>query len=249
MSGRAAFARYRREMYPATPQSTTFDPVARLAPGGISLAYPLLPATGTAVLDAEHAPLGAPCSAVDATLLAAAGRGDLSAFNDLVVRHQDFLYALAVRTTRDAALAEDALQDGLLHAFDHAGAYRGEGSVRGWLARIILNACRDAQRWHGRRRADPLPEQPHDATLDKAGDPHRALVRREQARLLEEALGRLVPEQRIALLLHAAHGFEYLEIAAATGVAMGTVKSRIHRGRLALRDLLVDHRDLFADVA
>ena len=74
-------------------------------------------------------------------------------------------------------------------------------------------------------------------------------IRREQARLLEEALGRLVPEQRVALLLHAAHGFEYVEIAAATGVAMGTVKSRIHRGRLALRDLLVDHRDLFADVA
>ncbi len=136
------------------------------------MAYALLPVTSTAALDADHAPLGPPGSVVDATLLAAAGRGDLSAFNDLVVRHEDFLYALAVRTTRDRVLAEDALQDALLHAFNHAASYRGEGSVRGWIARIVLNACRDAQRWHGRRRADPLPEPPLEVTWDRPGDPH-----------------------------------------------------------------------------
>ena len=249
MSGRAALARYRNEMCQAIPQSTAIDRAGGLAFDGVSGANAFLPATCPTTLDPGHEPLSAPGGQLDATLLAAAGRGDLSAFNDLVIRHQDFLYALAVRTTRDRTLAEDALQDSLLHAFDHARSYRGEGNVRGWLVRIVLNACRDAQRWHGRRRADPLPEQPSELTGDRAGDPHRALVRREQARLLEEALGRLVPEQRVALLLHAAHGFEYVEIAAATGVAMGTVKSRIHRGRLALRDLLVDHRDLFADVA
>jgi RNA polymerase sigma-70 factor (ECF subfamily) len=232
-------------MYPASP-APTFRPPIRPGPEDPSIA---LAATSTAAWDPGPTARGTPSDEADAALLAAAGRGDLAAFNELVARHQDFLYALAVRTTRDPVLAEDALQEGLLHAFGRAPSYRGEGCVRGWIARIVLNACRDAQRWHGRRRADPLPDQPAESTSDPRNDPHRALVLREQARLLEDALGRLSPEQRVALLLHVAHGFEYVEIAEATGVAVGTVKSRIHRGRLALRDLLVDHRDLFADAS
>lgn len=182
----------------------------------------------------------------DAERMVAAAHGDVDAFNGLVASHQDFLYGLAVWATGDAMLAEDALQDGLMRAYTRAELYRGEGPVRAWLARVVLNACRDAQRWHRRRRAEPLPAAA-DATGAATGDPHRELLARERARLLRVALDRLCPDQRIALVLYAVHGLEYEEIVLATSAPIGTVKSRIHRARLALRELVVEHRDLFAD--
>ncbi len=91
----------------------------------------------------------------DAERMVAAAHGDVEAFNGLVASHQDFLYGVAVWATSDAMLAEDALQDGLFRAYSRAAFYRGEGPVRAWLARVVLNACRDAQRWHRRRRAGP----------------------------------------------------------------------------------------------
>lgn len=183
----------------------------------------------------------------DAERLAASARGDVDAFNAIVAAHQDFLYGLAVWATGDATLAEDALQDGLFRAYTRAGLYRGEGPVRAWLARVVLNACRDAQRWHRRRRAEPLPVAADTLGASVSGDPHHELLARERARLLEAALNRLCPDQRIALVLYAVHGLEYEEIVLATSAPIGTVKSRIHRARLALRELMVEHRDLFAD--
>jgi len=183
----------------------------------------------------------------DAERMVAAARGDVEAFNALVRAHQDFLYGVAVWATGDATLAEDALQDGLIRAYSRAGLYRGEGPVRAWLARVVLNACRDAQRWHRRRRAEPLPVAADAIGADAAGDPHRQLLARERARLLRAALTRLCPDQRIALVLYAVHGLEYEEIVLATSAPIGTVKSRIHRARLSLRELMVEHRDLFTD--
>lgn len=182
----------------------------------------------------------------DAERMVAAAHGDVEAFNGLVASHQDFLYGVAVWATGDAVLAEDALQDGLFRAYTRAGLYRGEGPVRAWLARVVLNACRDAQRWHRRRRAEPLPAADTIGT-DATGDPHRELLVRERARILRAALNRLSPDQRIALVLYAVHGLEYEEIVLATSAPIGTVKSRIHRARLSLRELMVEHRDLFAD--
>ncbi len=179
--------------------------------------------------------------------MVAAAHGDVEAFNGLVASHQDFLYGVAVWATGDAMLAEDALQDGLFRAYARAGLYRGEGPVRAWLARVVLNACRDAQRWHRRRRAEPLPAGASTIGADAAGDPHREFLVRERARLLRAALNRLSPDQRIALVLYAVHGLEYEEIVLATSAPIGTVKSRIHRARLSLRELMVEHRDLFAD--
>lgn len=189
---------------------------------------------------------GVPALDPDAARMVAAAHGDVEAFNGLVASHQDFLYGVAAWATGDATLAEDALQDGLCRAYARAGLYRGEGPVRAWLARVVLNACRDAQRWQRRRRAEPLPAA--DAVwADAEGDPYRALLVRERARLLRAALDRLCPDQRIALVLYAVHGLEYEEIVLATSAPMGTVKSRIHRARLALRELIVEHHDLFAD--
>ncbi len=182
----------------------------------------------------------------DAERMVAAAQGDVEAFNGLVASHQDFLYGVAVWATGDAMLAEDALQDGLCRAYSRAGLYRGEGPVRAWLARVVLNACRDAQRWHRRRRAEPLPAA-DTIGADATGDPHREFLIHERARLLRAALNRLSSDQRIALVLYAVHGLEYEEIVLATSAPIGTVKSRIHRARLSLRELMVEHRDLFAD--
>ena len=183
----------------------------------------------------------------DAERMVAAAHGDVDAFNGLVATHQDFLYGVAVWATGDAVLAEDALQDGLFRAYTRAGLYRCEGPVRAWLARVVLNACRDAQRWHRRRRAEPLPAVATTIEADAAGDPHREFLAHERARLLRAALNGLSPDQRIALVLYAVHGLEYEEIVLATAAPIGTVKSRIHRARLAMRELMVEQRDLFAD--
>lgn len=188
----------------------------------------------------------APTVDTDARHLAAAASGDLDAFNALVLSHQDYLYGVAIWASGDATLAEDALQDGLIRAYARATLYRGEGPVRAWLARIVINACRDAQRWQRRRHLEPLPMGAFVAA-DHDGDPHRTLLRRERSRVLTEALGKLGFDQRVALVLYAVYGLEYEEIVLATAAPLGTVKSRIHRARLALRSLVADRRDLFVE--
>jgi RNA polymerase sigma-70 factor (ECF subfamily) len=108
----------------------------------------------------------------------------------------------------------------------------------------------DAQRLKKRRPADPYPELEDDSwqpPSTEADDPVTTSLRSERHRALNEALARITGDQRAAIVLFDVEGYDYAEIAQMTGVSLGTVKSRIHRGRLALRDRLVDRMDLFRE--
>jgi RNA polymerase sigma-70 factor, ECF subfamily len=185
----------------------------------------------------------------DLILLEQARDGDLDAFNDLVLCYQDLLYALVVRMVPDRDQASDAVQEAFFSAFRNMAAFRG-GSVRSWLSRIAINAAMDAQRLKKRRPADPYPELEDDSwqpPATEADDPVTTSLRSERHRALNEALARITDDQRAAIVLFDVEGYDYAEIAHLTGVSLGTVKSRIHRGRLALRDRLADRMDLFRE--
>lgn len=184
---------------------------------------------------------------LDMALIERAREGELEAFNGLVVRHQDHLYALVARMVPDRDQAGDAVQEAFFNAYRNLATFRG-GSVRSWLSRIAVNAAMDAQRYQRRRPAFPYPEFEDDSWQPPAGeeaDPERIVLEAERGRALAEALARLTSDQRAAIVLFDVEGYDYSEIATLTGVSLGTVKSRIHRGRLALRALLETRRELF----
>ncbi|MBI3751126.1 MAG: sigma-70 family RNA polymerase sigma factor [Chloroflexi bacterium] len=173
--------------------------------------------------------------------------GDLDAFNDLVVCYQDRLFALVVRMVPDRDQAADAVQEAFLHAFRHLAGFRG-GLVRSWLSKIAVNAAMDAQRFRKRRPADPYPELEDESwqpPADASADPVTSSLAAERHAAINHALAAITTDQRTAIVLYDVEGYDYGEIARLTGVSLGTVKSRIHRGRLALRDLLADRMELF----
>ena len=165
--------------------------------------------------------------------------GDLDAFNALVDLHQRRVYNLCLRMLGSSAPAEDATQDAFLSAYRNLHRFRG-GAFRPWLMRIASNACIDELRKRGRRPAvsldAPLPNSndPIDVA-DTAAGPETEALRSEQHRTVQAALLRLPPDQRMAVVLCDVQGFAYEEIADAMRTSVGTVKSRIARGREKLR--------------
>lgn len=188
---------------------------------------------------ATHAAPGpAPVSSSDADLLQAHVAGDPEAFATLVRRHQDRLWAVALRVMRNPDDAADALQDAYIAAFRRAGSFRGDAAVTTWLHRVVVNACLDRLRSMKVRAADALPED-----LDRSPDlgtesADAAVEAAEQRDVVLAALGRLNPDQRAALVLVDMQGYSVEEAAAVLGCAPGTVKSRCARGRAKLVPLL-----------
>ena len=164
----------------------------------------------------------------DRSRLAAHVAGDADAFTTLVRRHQDRLWAVALRTLGDREDAADALQDALLSAYRSAGSYRGEAKVTTWLHRVVVNACLDRIRRNKVRPTVPMPEDGGPV------DPHDALSDRETGMEIEAALATLPEEQRAALVLVDVQGLPVDDAAAILAVPSGTVKSRCARGRARL---------------
>ena len=185
----------------------------------------------------------------DRVLVERALAGDLDAFNDIVAAYQDYLFALVVRVVNDREAAADAVQEAFFSCYRNLSRFRGD-SFRSWLTRIALNAATDVLRYRKRRPADPFPEWEDDSWQPPAGEdasPERETMRRSASRLISQALGEITEDQRKAIVLYDVEGFDYQEIADMTGVSLGTVKSRIHRGRLALRELLASDMELLRD--
>jgi RNA polymerase sigma-70 factor (ECF subfamily) len=180
-------------------------------------------------------------------IVAAAVGGDRTAFARLMEHYQGACYGLAWRLIGDRDLAADATQDAFIHAYEHLGSYRG-GAFRSWLMRITANAAYDILRRAQRRPTTGLPD-PEEGEAD-IPDPLGVNPVAESARLdlyraLDVALRSLPEDQRTAVILCDVVGMDYQEISVVIHSPVGTVKSRIHRGRLRLRELLADQRELF----
>jgi RNA polymerase sigma-70 factor (ECF subfamily) len=217
------------------PRPTTADPLSDVS-GGADVSA-----------SADALPLDDPIQRRDLILLERARDGDLDAFNDLVTCYQDHLWSLVVRMVPDRDQASDAVQEAFFSAYRNLARFRG-GSVRSWLSRICVNAAMDAQRAKRRRPVSPYPELEDESWQPPAGeeaDPERIALTTERSRVIDGALARITTDQRTAIVLFDVEGYDYAEIADMTGVSLGTVKSRIHRGRLALRALLDDRMELF----
>ncbi len=185
----------------------------------------------------------------DRILVERARGGDLEAFNQLVELYQDYLFALVARVVGDREAAADAVQEALFSAYRNLDRFRGD-SFRAWLTRIALNAATDVLRGRKRKPVDPFPEWEDEGwqpPTDEQEGPERLAVRHARGRALALALQQVTEDQRAAIVLYDVEGFDYQEIADMTGVSLGTVKSRIHRGRLALRELLKGEMELFRD--
>jgi len=168
----------------------------------------------------------------DAELVARFKNGDRSAFDALVSRHQRRVYNLAYRMLGRVEDARDAAQEALLSCYRHLGSFRGDSAFGTWLHRITVNACYDSLR---RRPPDPSP-------LSEVVEPAPARDHADQAVAavdVQRALLAVPPEFRGALVLHDIQGLPYEDVAEALDVPLGTVKSRLHHGRLALARALV----------
>jgi RNA polymerase sigma factor (sigma-70 family) len=164
--------------------------------------------------------------------------GDPNAFEELVRRHRDRLWAVALRTMGEPEEAADALQDAFLSAFRRAESYRGEAAVTTWLHRVVVNACLDRHRRRKVRQTEPLPSQ-DDRMAELGIEPEADLAEALEARAtVLEALDRLNPEQRAAIVLVDMEGYSVQEAASILECAEGTLKSRCSRGRARLVPLL-----------
>jgi RNA polymerase sigma-70 factor (ECF subfamily) len=193
-----------------------------------------------------------PASLEDERLIRAAQTGNLNAFNDLVERHQRAVFNVCLRLLRDPGLAEDAAQDTFIRAWGALESFRG-GLVRPWLLRIATNRAYDMLRSRARRPASSLDaelfeSEPEWTPQSIHEHPESHAARTELSIHLERALALLPDDQRTAIVLSDVQGYGYDEISEITGVAVGTVKSRISRGRARLREALrenAEQRELF----
>ncbi len=173
-------------------------------------------------------------------LLARARDGDAAAFEALVSPHEQMLWRTCWRLTGSEEDARDAVQEAMLKAWRAIGGFEGRSSVSTWLYAIAVRCCRDL----GRRKAarpsaslDSLQEAGWDPPSDSPG-PQRALEDTERREQVRRALALIPEDQRTPLVLFAVEGKRYEEIADLTGVPVGTVKSRVSRGRDRLRELM-----------
>ena len=176
-------------------------------------------------------------------LVSRSQEGDVHAFNLLVEHYQNRIYALCYRMLGDPDAAADATQDTFLSAYRSIARYRG-GSFVAWLLRIATNQCYDQLRARKRRPQTSLDnfDQESDEAARQFTDPGEApderTLRAELAHEIERRLAELPDDQRLAVILSDIQGYSYDDIATATGWPLGTVKSRISRGRTHLRESL-----------
>jgi len=175
----------------------------------------------------------------DEELVARSIRGDADSFNELVLRWERPIFALAYRTIGREEDARDVCQETFLRAFRALPAFRGQAKFSSWLYRIALNLCRD---WMRRQRRAPTVQAPEDVNLlelaaaSKPAEPIEELVaRQELSRAVERAMARLPEEQRTAIILKEYHGLTFQEIASLVGCPLSTVKTRLYQGLTILR--------------
>jgi RNA polymerase sigma-70 factor (ECF subfamily) len=184
-------------------------------------------------------------------LIRDAQHGDLDAFNSLVLAYQDHVYNTALRILGDEDLAADASQEAFISAFRSITSFRG-GSFRAWLLRTVTNACYDELRRRKRRPTVPLEPQTDDDEeietphwlSDKSMSPEQKAEAVELEHAIQHCLEGLPADFRTVVVLADLQGLDYAEISTAARVPLGTIKSRLARARLRLRECLQSFREL-----
>jgi RNA polymerase sigma-70 factor, ECF subfamily len=185
------------------------------------------------------------------SLIISAQHGDMDAFNALVLNYQDMLYRVALRIVHDECIAEDAMQEAMIHAFRHIKSFRG-GNFKSWLARVTVNASYDELRRGKRHDGIPLElftsdgdevESP-DWMRDPASGPEERTETSELQKALHGCIKSLIPDYRLMVILVDMEGMSYEEAAHVAHVPVGTVKSRLARARLQIRKSLQSYRSL-----
>jgi RNA polymerase sigma-70 factor (ECF subfamily) len=187
-------------------------------------------------------------------LVARARMGDRAAFDGLVERYAPRLYNLTLRITGSREEAEDCVQEAFLKAFSSLRHFRGESAFSTWLYRVAVNVANDSNR---RQQHRPLSSSELYATDDSSeedpvmrtlpadsGDPAQEMARTERREVVLRALRALPEHHRTIIILSDLQGLSYEEIASVIGAKVGTVKSRLNRARLALKERLEPHMEL-----
>ena len=178
-------------------------------------------------------------------MIQAAREGDLDSFNRLVLAYQDLVYNHAFRMVGEEESADDATQNTFISAYNHLGSFRG-GSFKAWLLRIVTNACYDELRRRKRRPTVPLEplddagEEVESARwmVDPVNQPEQQVEQAELQRAIQHCLDNLPGDFRATVIMVDVQGLDYFEAAQAIGKPIGTIKSRLARARLRLRDCL-----------
>ena len=198
----------------------------------------------TAILDFTERPAAQATVSEDLCLAESLRQGDERAYEELIAHFQQPVYMLANRLLNDPADAADVVQEVFLKVFRSIGQFRGQSSLKTWIYRITVNEAHNARRWffrHRRRETEldgPAEETSlhwRDTVADHGRSPFEEACGQEQHRIIEAALLRLNPHFKEAVVLRDIADLSYEEIAEVLNVSLGTVKSRILRGREALR--------------
>ena len=202
---------------------------------------------------ADRTRLVSDMSCTDEELVDRSRGGDVDSFNQLILRWERPIYALAYRVIGREEDARDVCQEAFLRAYRALPGFKGEAKFSSWLYRITLNLCRD---WIRRQRRAPVTQMPEDVDLLEvaaAGGPRESIedlvARRELSSVVEEAMALLPPEQRTAIVLKEYHGMTFQEIADLQGCPLSTVKTRLYQGLSVLRRHLERHNQPVPEMA
>jgi RNA polymerase sigma-70 factor (ECF subfamily) len=185
-------------------------------------------------------------SAEDQSLVRAAQRGDMGAFEELVARHRDKIYARAYSMMRNEEEAIDLSQEAWVKGWQRLNQFQGESSFGTWMTRIVINLCLDQLRKHKRQRTESIEELNEESGGVERQmpvvtfNPTAGLERGELRQRIDRALGQLSYEHRTVLVLHEFEELEYKEIAKVMGCSIGTVMSRLFYARRRMAALLAD---------
>jgi len=188
----------------------------------------------------------------EVTLVKQAMKGDLDAFNQIVLTYQDMAYNHALGVLGDPALAEDATQESFIKAFQAIHAFRG-GSLRGWLLKIVTNSAYDMIRRSRRHPVQPLfPEDENGEEVespvwlvDPESSVQASVEQNELSREIYKAIDSLPEVYRSVLTLIDLHELDYVETAQALNIPLGTVKSRLVRARLQMKEKLLSNTAVY----
>ncbi len=182
-------------------------------------------------------------SAEDEALVRAAQKGDLEAFEELVARHRDKIYARAYSMMKNEEEAIDLSQEAWVKGWQRLAQFQGESSFATWMTRIVINLCLDQLRKHKRQQTQSIEEIEETGGVERqmpilTPDPLEGLERAELRTRIDHALGQLSNEHRTVLVLHEFQEMEYKEIARAMECSIGTVMSRLFYARRKMAALL-----------